>query len=306
MMKRNAKLTLAGSAIAAILAITPTPLAAQEEAGLDPPSTTTSTSDVPAAATPAVDPLAPVEEPVEATIAAAPQPVADAAPAPKPKAKASSRRPVASTAKPAPVRAAAPAIAAPPAVEPAEIAAETAAVAAVPPPAIEAPPAVPAAEGPSAGLSEELALAAGAGLAALGLAGVALVSRRRRRSAEHEVVDEQVWTEPVMPRPTQPDPAPVVAPLAAAAPRPAVAGVRPFEAPAGASPRVRAAYQGPSDENPFLSLKKRLKRARALDQMDKHNGVPEVRTQPRAADNKVLEPLFRFNLQPASKPAFQY
>jgi hypothetical protein len=284
------------TAIAAVLALSSTPLAAQEVT--TPPEPVTE-SPTPA---PAADPLAP--EPTASAPAAS-----EAKPAATTKRATTTRRASTSTstvARPArqPVRAAAPAIApgaSAPAVEPA---------AAPPPvPVAEAPvpePVPPVAEPAPATtnlMADEtlpIAGAAGLGLLALGGIGLALSRRRRRRDElEHHRAAEAFLDqhpeaaavarpsdEPAFFRPSQPAAAPATAPEAAViedAPR--------TELPRGFDlsrfgPHVRAAYLGPTPDNPSLSLKYRLRRAGAMDQRERL----EAEKRPTAPTPAAREP----------------
>ena len=122
-----------------------------------------------------------------------------------------------------------------------------------------------------------------AGLGALALAGAALAMRRRkRRLAEDEFVthyDEPAFAAeaPVDPVIAEPAPVAVEKPAmtwgttAAVAPAMAASIEGEGEVPEGIDPtsHVAAAYRGPSDENPSLSLKTRLKRGAFFDQRER-------------------------------------
>ncbi len=101
---------------------------------------------------------------------------------------------------------------------------------------------------------------------ALGAAGFAL-SRRRRR--DDVFADETVEAEPMMADPiARPAPAfareaaPVAVPAAAAATLPNGFDVSRY------GHHVQAAYRGPTPDNPFVSLKKRLTRAHFYDMQE--------------------------------------
>lgn len=137
-----------------------------------------------------------------------------------------------------------------------------------------------------------IAVAGGLGLLALLGAGVALRRRKRRaEDAEFAAFDEPTFEAPRVPNAfAEPmrEPALTRAPLAAS-----VAATP--DAPAASlpdgfdlsrfGPHVQAAYRGPSADNPSLSLKNRLRRAGAMDQMARTDGDPEqpVAAQPLTA-----------------------
>jgi len=331
MTYHSAKIRPAMTAIAAVIALSSTPLFAQNVEPLDTPSVPVDVTPAPVAA----DPLA--AEPVAETPAAA-DPLA-----PKATAKTTARK--ATTAKAAPkttaararpsparVASAAPAVAAaPPAVTMAPVADPTAAQPAPTEPIVPVGAAVAAnepvapVEQPSAidnflADDEALPIAGGAaGLGILALAGLGLVSRRRRRRREAEEAEwqeqientpaalgEDMAPEPAMavePRPgympeqTEPAFVKAFAPAAtvAAASEPAAEIDGPVtELPEGFDlsrfgPHMQAAYKGPTEDNPSLSLKYRLRRAAALDQMARKQGAEPVAARPAEA--------------PAAKPA---
>jgi hypothetical protein len=113
----------------------------------------------------------------------------------------------------------------------------------------------------------------GAGAAALALAGAGFaLSRRRRRRDEEQFADgsyvpaDEPVAEPIMAEQ-------VIAPEPRFTPAPAMVATTTLPAAFDASdrsPRIEAAYAGPSEDNPSLSLRKRLKRATALDQMERN------------------------------------
>ena len=274
------------AAIAAVLALSSTPLAAQDT----------------------TDPLAPAPEAV-----AEPAPAAEAAPEPtaaeptatdtrvtegapaETAAPATTRRTAtrARTAAPsrtasAPVRSAAPASP----VQGSEQMAESTPV--PPPPAapIADPMMAPPVEEPVAEVSamptdDALAVAGAAGLGLLALGGLGLaVGRRRRRREEqaHYAANQQYLHD----HPAEDSPAAAEPAFARSAPRPAMApamaaasavrtDVPRTNLPSGFDlsrfgPHVRAAYQGPTEDNPSLSLKHRLRRAAAMDQRARLHG----------------------------------
>ena len=298
------------TAIAAVLALTSTPLSAQETT--TPPDPV---SETPADPPPVADPLAP--EPAEPA-AAEPEaseaaPAETAAPATTRRAASRARATTTNRAPSEPVRSAAPA-SAPPAADPV---AETMPA----PPPVAAPvaeaPAPPIAEPAPASndiLAENaLPLAAAGGLGLLALAGIGLAarSRRRRREREHfqanqQYLDEHAAEPTPEPEPVRNDPSfirpanPVVgvaAPVAAVktdAPRtrlPEDFDLSRF------GPHVRAAYQGPTADNPSLSLKYRLRRAAAMDQRAKLEGQarPQVEAPARRPEPARQQPAWASN-----------
>ncbi len=157
-------------------------------------------------------------------------------------------------------------------------------------PVVTAPPAQDA----SVASNNMLPIAGAVGLGLFALIVVGLAMRRRRRRNEEEVAaadqDELAVEAPVQPDPLFAEPAfaATAAPAATSAPAeflPAGAESAPAEfLPAGAesapapSPsacddaapgsHVEAACEGPSEDNPSLSIKKRLKRAQFFDQRE--------------------------------------
>jgi resuscitation-promoting factor RpfA len=161
---------------------------------------------------------------------------------------------------------------------------------------------------------EALPIAGGAaGLGIITLAGLGLVSRRRRRRREAEEAEWQEYVENTpaalgedmapelamaaepqpgfMPEQTEPAFVKAFAPAAtvAAASEP----VAEIDGPVTTlpedfdlsrfGPHVQAAYKGPTPDNPSLSLKYRLRRATALDQMARKRGTAPVAPRPAAA-----------------------
>lgn len=282
------------TAIAAVIALSSTPLLAQ---AVDAPAEPAVVMPVPAA--PPVAEAAPVmpqasSSPSGAVLnipkisvnmddAPAEAVQTSAAPAPQPaKAKVSKPQPVA--AQPVAQAAPEPAVT-PPA--PAPVAEPV-----VPPPAAiaVAPPVAKTSPAPVATEDDTLPIMGGIGLGALALAGGAFALGRRRKSADVGQ-DEMILTETV----------PVADPVPVANPVPAFAGrTQPVaqDAPATSVPagfdtsrygrHVQAAYRGPTPENPFLSLKNRLKRARFYDQRERmaaeqaRLGAPAAATAPKA------------------------
>lgn len=177
-----------------------------------------------------------------------------------------------------------------------------------------APVAAPPAPKAEATLPDGALPAAGVGLGALVLAGLGMAIRRRRRDEE----DQEVWLE-------DQSVAEFHEPRAPALPVPAeTASVSPAALPVAAkvpglpdgfdlsrySPRVQAAYRGPTAENPSVSMKKRVKVARALDQRERLYGklAPAAKTMP-ATDRPVMSQFKPAKIgfgQPKNEPAFQY
>ncbi len=293
MMKKRTLSRPATSAIAAFLAVT-TPAAFAQEA----PVTMTPPVAVPPASPPTVAdpaPVAPTATPpaaqpvIRVPLDIAPEPVvAPAQPAPR----AAERR-----AAPAPTRAAPRARAA----TPAEVPAAVAPVAAAAPLASEALPVTPPAAAPIEPIAEpapvpvEQAATSGntfpweiaGGAAALLLVGGAGLAFARRRRSDGVAEDEGMSFEQMaaaeavpyhVPREAVVAPAPVIrdTPSFAAAPR-------------GSMGRHEAlAMAGPTPDNPFSTLKKRLQRARFLDR------------QERAAYEETLAPQKDLGRKPVS------
>ena len=259
------------TAIAAVLALSSTPLAAQEATSTDVPLVTV---PAPEPVVPATDPLAPAPEastPVEAT-AEVLEP-AEATPVTKKVAVKTERRakhaaaaPAASVATPAaeeaPEPATAPIAAARPTSEPAPV--EQA----------EAEPQI----------DEAIPLAGGAGAVILALAGAGMAIRRRKRieEGEGERLDEMVLTDEVTPAPA-PEPwnPPVVEPSLASAAAARTDASENFDT-SHFGRHVQAAYRGPTPENPSMSLRKRLKLAGELDRRERINGIAPKAAAPAA------------------------
>jgi len=286
------------TAIAAVIALSSTPLLAQATDSIaapvvvaPPPPTV-----APAAATPASEASAPA--PVEAIPAPAPAmktvgtPVvheADTAPEVSQPAAAPMRiAPVKRTSAapsaraPAPVAAAslAPTRSAPAKAEATPPPAPVAKTVATPAPAAANTPPVPATIAAQTNRAstvedETLPIAGGIGLAVLALGGAAYaVSRRRRKSEEGELVLE---------------PAPAAIPVAEPV---VVAKATTVSTTHGRTPKTlpsgfdisrfgrhtQAAYLGPTDDNPSFSLKRRLKRASFFDQREREAAEAPIPT----------------------------
>lgn len=281
MTQKLSPLAPAAAAIAAVLAF---PATAQATA-----------TTVPA---PVID-IAPVAQPTPAPVTApAPAPSIVIAPAPPPAPPAETVQQSAASAAPreaaravtrersaaAPVAraraASAPAVAtsdAAVAEAPAGVPVETAAptVAVLPEPVVEEVAPVAATDSAA---DDTIAYALlGAGAAALGIGGLAFAARRRRR-----VADRNADTVPMTERREAPVREPVVQrPIPSGAPAP-VAYVTPhqqhqrgFAAPRAGIGRHEAMVDyGPTADNPFLTRKNRLRRARFLDRMEANGWLP--------------------------------
>lgn len=268
------------TAIAAVLALSSTPLAAQEATSTDVPLVTV---PAPEPVAPAADPLAPAPEaevstPAEtsATEAAeAPEPVA-AAPASKPVAKKAAAK-VERSATRATAKAAAP-VAAAPAASPAAEAPVASTPVVEARPATEPAPVEQARSEPK--IDETIPLAGGAGAVILALAGAGMAIRRRKRSEEEdgEWQDEMVLADQVTPAPA-PEPwnPPVVEPTVAPIAAKRTDVPEHFET-SRFGRHVQAAYVGPTPDNPSLSLRKRLKLAGELDRRERMAGIPKPET----------------------------
>lgn len=307
------------TAIAAVLALTSTSALAQTAAPVatDPapiataPDAATPMTAEPAPAAPvASDPLAPTTAPTAPIAPDISATTAETTPA-SPRAK-TAKRPVATTK-------AEPSVAVPKKVamtetKPAPIESVKAASQVEPTPLVVTTP-QPAAPGTTTKTTETLkpevlpiAGAAGVGLLALMGVGVA-VRRRKNDEEEHAIVEEQLTLETsreqiVAPRMmSEPAFIPVIDPVST----PVVEDDE-FHDEFDLSkygPHVQAAYRGPSEDNPSLSLKKRLKRGAALDQMARRTGATAA-----AVSTKSMVENRNFMLRPSTagvsfRPAFQ-
>jgi hypothetical protein len=261
------------TAIAAVLALSSTPLAAQEATSTDVPLVTV---PAPEPVVPATDPLAPaieaeVSTPVEATAEVA-EPAEAAPVAQKAAAKverrvtraaAASEPPGATPVAEVPEPAAAPIVAARPTTEPTPV--EQA----------ESEPKI----------DEAIPLAGGAGAVILALAGAGMAIRRRKRieDEEGEQLDEMVLTDEVTPVPA-PEPwnPPVIEPTVAPAAAARTDVSDDFDT-SHFGRHVQAAYRGPTPENPSMSLRKRLKLAGELDRRERIGGTAPKAAAPAAA-----------------------
>ena len=141
---------------------------------------------------------------------------------------------------------------------------------AAPPPAVAAAP--PVQETPPES-NNMLPIAGAVALALLALIGLAMALRRRKLRREEEFTASSSMS-PHLRAPVEADPlfagqpsAPLAAAPAAAA---TVAETEPLGPCADAAPgsHVEAACEGPTEDNPSLSIKKRLKRAQFFDQRE--------------------------------------
>ncbi|MFL6779601.1 MAG: hypothetical protein ACJ8FC_03405 [Sphingomicrobium sp.] len=168
------------------------------------------------------------------------------------------------------------------------------------------PPAEPAPASTNLMSDEALPIAGAAGLGLLALGGIGLAVQRRRRrreemqhfKANQAYLDEHPEAatphhdEPAFARPARPW-------IAATTPEAAVAPDAPrTKLPEGFDlsrfgPHVRAAYLGPTPDNPSVSLKHRLRRAAAMDQQARKEAGEH-----REAERAAARP------SPARKPAW--
>ena len=282
------------TAIAAVIALTATPSIAQSVEASPPIIDTTPVTSAP-------DPLA--AEPVVTT--ASPDPMVSETIAPvavtptKRAAKPATRSSAAPTRSRmiASTNVARPSVAAPVAA----IAAAPAAALLVPAPPVAAVPVAPepvAAPAPvvaadSILANDALPIAGAAGLGLLALFGAGMAMRRRRRDDEEfaeqdvEYIDAEpeamIEPTPSFVRTPQADPAPVAAPVAAAA----AATTLPIGFDISRfGPNVQAAYRGPTEDNPSMSLKRRLTVGSFLDKKaaESTNAAP-VATTAKPASN---------------------
>ena len=159
---------------------------------------------------------------------------------------------------------------------------------------------------------ETLPLAGAAGLGIIALAGAGLAMRRRRRRADEVIANEPSIDDGSAALPTI-DPV-TAATRAPATERPAFA----WAPPAATTPtllpasiaadsighHVRAAYEGPSPNNPSLVLKKRLKRAAFFDLRDRQAAAGEAMPTVASGLPKAVAPTSpmtdRYRVQPTS------
>ena len=312
------------TAIAAVLALSSTPLLAQSSDGaaaLAPAPVLV--TPPPAIAVPVPAPEAPVvgvtvpqtaaastAEPVSSTATVANSSAAITEPAPKPVLRtAPAGKPVVKT--PAPVKATQTTAQVEPSPPPVAAALATKAEAA---PVVETP-AIPAQTSVARTETDDdvLPIAGAAGLALLAMGGgIAALARRRRRGDDVDVLTDA----------TVPDAEPVRATRIAPPPTGPMIAERvpsPREVPADFDlsrfgPHTQAAYRGPTANNPSLSLKSRLKRASFFDQRERMaadqsnqgtNGghAMPVTTNPVPAQQSGEYVTTRIN--PPARPAFR-
>jgi hypothetical protein len=184
-------------------------------------------------------------------------------------------------------------------------------------PVVAAPAAAaPIAQAPAAATTIDVLPTAGLGaLGLLALTGGALAIRSRRRRRAEEAEDAE-WNqqmaeaepvaeaEPAMAVEPEPElvltqPAFVAAPSASEASPPSEAK---FIGPmtklpesfdlSRFGPHVQDAYRGPTADNPSLSLKYRLSRAAAMDQLERKNAAKAAEVAPVPAAPPTTEPAF--------------
>lgn len=308
-MTKNAPLLRpAASAIAAFLVLsTPGAFAQETTVPMTPPVSVPSTS-----APPTVQPPATTAPATAPTAQPAPQPVIrvplDLPPAPKaaeseaaaPPARARAERtaPQSRPAQAAPPRAPAASVApiaaaAAPIEEAVPI---TSAIAEPMQPTVEAAPAVVEKAGPATGDSFPWEIVGGA--AALLIAGGAGLAFARRRKATNEVWEFEETSNADWVPTTEPAAEPAFTrteTVAAPEPQPMQAATTPaFTAvPAGSMGRHEAmAMAGPTPENPFATLSKRLARARFLDRQERASYEAALATsEPQAEQVPVRKPV---------------
>ena len=288
------------TAIAAVLALSSTALLAQTAPEATPPVTEAPATAVPESAPAAttVPEAAPPATAVEPSATIASDPIATTAePTTTRSSKSTTTRRTVTVARPA--RAAAPvaraAVAAPDAAPAPAVEAAPVPIVAIPadPPAVAA---TPPAQDASIDSNTLLPIAAAAGLGLLGLIGLGVAMRRRKRRNEEEEFAAVDQTEPAFeapapadplfaeyptaPRSVEPAPAFILGAAPAAASTSAGSSSDCTDAPPGS--HVEAACEGPTADNPSLSIKKRLKRAHFFDQREFLAEAGEV--APMAAD----------------------
>ena len=150
-------------------------------------------------------------------------------------------------------------------------------------------------------IDEAIPLAGGAGAVILALAGAGMAIRRRKRHEDEdgELQDEMILTDEVQPEPTWTPP--VVQPRADPV---ATAGM---DVPENFDTsrfgrHVQAAYAGPTAENPYLSLRKRLKLAGELDRRERLNGTAPTATRPAQQPSGFM---LSGTASPVRKPEYQ-
>lgn len=148
-------------------------------------------------------------------------------------------------------------------------------------------------------------IAAGAGAGLLALLGIGMAMRRRKVNR----ADVAVASEPRITRTMVDEPAPI-ATTPTSNPRPAFA----FGRAAAAAPmaaaggnRMERALEGPTPDNPFLSLKKRLKRAAFFDQRERQlRDGTGTRVSPMAGLPDRLVEKLKAATKPQASPRYQW
>ena len=314
------------TAVAAVLALSSTPTAAQETTTPPDPVVDTTAAPEPAAE-PAPEAAAPEPTATETTAESAPaEKVAPATTARRTATRTKSATTTSRRVSSEPASAAAPVIASP-ATE------ATAQPMPVPPPTggMVDPGAMPVDETAMETIAEPaddalpIAAAAGLGLLALGGIGMAIGRRRQRREelAHQRANREYLASHPDRPESHTPAFASAAAPaMAGNAPGPALKDAPRTKLPPNFDlsrfgPHVRAAYQGPTADNPSLSMKHRLRRAAAMDQQARQHGeapreAAHVAARPDQAKTAIWNNrndgfmLRRAPGKQPSKPAFQH
>ena len=315
------------TAIAAVLALSSTSLIAQTVTAPAEPAPAASapvTTPAPVApitpttAAPAgTDPLAPALPPMAETVAADTPEAASAPVKSKSVAKTSTTRTVKSpsVAKGAPPVTRPVTSSASPEIARATPLASTAVtapiVAALPAPVSStvAEPAPPQSNTPTMEVNEVLPIAGAAGAGLLALAGIGVAVRRRKRDEDEIIVEQEPVLETSHEQVVEATfvPAPIAASSVVTGPTDDDEFHDEFDL-SKYGPHVQAAYRGPTTENPSLSLRKRLKRGAALDQMARNAGeaMPSApRSSPKpvvASDSFMLRPS---PLQTSFRPVLQ-
>lgn len=242
----------------------------------------------------ATDPLAPAE--VTSTVAAEP---AQPAPAPKVERAPKSATPVARTVSPERTQAA-------PVTAEMSPKVEAPAAAPIAPLPVEEPlpvvPEVAPANADASVYSDLLPIAGAAGLGLIALAALGMMMRRRKPTI---VPMDAEAREPAFARAAPVNSTTVKSSWTPTLPAPSHGFAFGTAAPASAGDRVEQALRGPTPDNPFLSLKKRLKRAAFFEQRDRQvraglaERVSPMAGLPRRMVEKVQSGFAQPRLQPA-------
>jgi len=296
MTHRTSKIRPATTAIAAVLALSSTQLLAQTAPDAVQPVTVAPVTTV-------MDSAPVVTTPSEPLTTSTSDPLAPSAKSTATKStKSATTHRTASVVRPAK---AAPPVAQAPVAAPVAAPVETVEAAPIMVTAAPAAPAVaavatPPAQNASVSSSGMLPIAGAAGLGFLGILGVGLAMRRRKRRNEEEFAAAE-QDELAVEAPAQTDPLfdePAFAPRTADPALALGAAAAPAETPsdcvdAAPGSHVEAACEGPTADNPSLSIKKRLKRAHFFDQREFLAAAGEV--APMAADaglpDAITEPV---------------